>query len=293
MKRALLIYNPTAGRERAANRVNLAKSILSGSGMAVDLYPTKGPGDAEKVAREAHLDYDTVIAAGGDGTLHEVVNGIGHGGQPGVKLGIIPTGTSNDFARALKIPVDVRQACGVISTGRVQQIDLGSLNGRLFINIAGGGNLTNISYEVPSKLKTYLGQLAYFAKSIEVLPRLKPVRVQLKTPDMVVEEDIMLFLTANSKAVGGFENLAPRASLTDRLLDLIIIKSVNLAEFVQLSARALYGEHINHPKVIYTQTPYLEVASTEAISLNTDGEYAGRLPCEIKVHPYPVSIMVP
>ncbi|MGI6554130.1 MAG: YegS/Rv2252/BmrU family lipid kinase [Bacillota bacterium] len=292
MKKTLLIYNPTAGREKAAQRVILARSILLEAGMGVDLFATEKPGDAQKAAAGAHFDYDTIIAAGGDGTLHEVVNGIGLGGS-NIKLGIIPAGTSNDFARALRIPTDVRQACRLIASGRVQKTDLGSLNGRLFINIAGGGNLTNISYEVPSRLKTYLGQLAYFAKSFEELPRLKPVRVRLEIPETVLEDDIMLFLTANSHAVGGFDHLAPSASLTDGLLDLIVVKAVSLAEFVPIAARAFIGDHINHPKVTYLQTPWVKVSSLEEVYLNTDGEYAGKLPCTIKVHSRPLNIIAP
>lgn len=292
MQRALLIYNPTAGRERATKKAAVAETILSDAGWLIDLYATEQAGDAEKAAAQAHFDYDTVIASGGDGTLHEVINGIGLGGS-NIDLGIIPAGTTNDFARALKIPMDVRQACRVIASGRVQKTDLGSINGRLFINIAGGGILTNITYEVPSKLKTYLGQLAYYAKSIEELPRLKPVKVRLATPEIVFEDEIMLFLTANSSSVGGFVHLAPGASLTDGLLDLIVVKRINLAEFLQLAAMALYGDHINHPKVLYLQTPYVEITSTEIISLNTDGEYAGQLPCKIQAHPQLVNIIVP
>jgi len=296
MKRTLLIYNPTAGREKAAKKAFVAEGLLSSAGTKVEMYATKDKGDAQQAASEACQAYDTVIACGGDGTLHEVINGIGQGIKPGgrqINLGIIPAGTTNDFAQALKIPMDVAHACRIITRGKIQKTDLGSLNGRLFINIAGGGNLTNVTYEVPSKLKTYLGQLAYFAKSIEILPWLKPVKVRIVTPEVTFEEEIMLFLTANSCSVGGFRNLAPFASLTDGLLDLIVVKSVNLAEFLQLAARALYGDHLDHPKIIYLQTGEVEVTSLEPVSLNTDGEYAGELPCRIRVHPHRVNIIIP
>lgn len=292
MERVLLIYNPTSGREKASAKVNLALSLLSKAGMTLEACATQGPGDAEKKALEASGSYDTIIAAGGDGTLNEVINGLGMS-RGKAKLGILPAGTSNDFARALGIPMDVKAACGVIFSGGTRKVDLGSLNGRLFINIAGGGNLTGISYEVPSKLKTYLGQLAYYAKSLEELPRLKPVNMRLATPDMVIEDEVMLFLTANSKAVGGFPQLAPNASLSDGLLDLIVVGNINLAEFIQLAARTFYGEHLNHPKVTYLQTPWVEITSEEEISLNADGEYAGKLPCTISIHSKPLSILAP
>lgn len=296
MKRALLIYNPTAGREKAAKKAILAEEILGRTGAKIDMYATKSRGDAEKAAAQASHDYDTVIACGGDGTLNEVINGLGLGFKSGgkdINLGIIPAGTTNDFARALKIPMDVSKACRVIASGKLQRTDLGSLNERLFINIVGGGNLTNVTYEVPSKQKTYLGQLAYFAKSIEYLPELKPVKVRIATPEVTLEEEIMLFLTANSCSVGGFKNLAPKASLTDGLLDLIVVRDVNHGEFLQLAAKALYGDHIEHHKIIYLQTTAIEVTSSETVSLNADGEYAGELPCRITVHPHRANIIVP
>ncbi len=163
----------------------------------------------------------------------------------------------------------------------------------MFINIAAGGYLTDITYEVPIKLKTYLGQLAYFTKGIEKLPELTPVKVCLKTPELVIDEEIMLFLAANSTSVGGFRNLAPRASLADGMLDLVVLKTVNIAEFLQLFSRVLYGSHIGHPKVVYLQTPWVEITSKENVSLNTDGEFAGHLPCRIAVHPRKLHIIVP
>jgi diacylglycerol kinase (ATP) len=301
MRNTLLIFNPTSGREQAAKKAALAEAILSKAGIKVDMYATQGQNDAERAATEAcQGPYDTVIACGGDGTLHEIINGIAAGAGKGkgdshqeIRLGIIPAGTTNDFARALKIPIETVQACKVILKGKVKKTDMGSLNSRLFINIAGGGYLTDITYEVPIKLKTYLGQLAYFVKGIEKLPRLTPVRVCLKTPELVLEEEIMLFLTANSSSVGGFRNLAPEASLSDGMLDLIVLKTVNIAEFLQLVSKALYGGHIGHPKVVYLQTPWVEITSLDEVSLNTDGEFAGHLPCRIELHPRKINIIVP
>jgi len=292
MERALLIYNPTAGKEAVSSRLDKIISILEKEGFAVVPYATGGPGDATRKASQDSMKYETIIAAGGDGTLHEIINGLGQ--RPSsVKLGIIPTGTSNDFARALQIPPGIEEAARIIGQRKTQEVDLGIINDRLFINIAGGGVLTHISYAVPSKLKTYLGQLAYYAKSLEELPRLRPVHVRISTPEVTIEEDIMLFLTANSRSVGGFEHLAPRASLNDGLLDLIVVKRLNLGEFIHLAAKCLSGDHINHPKIIYLQTSKVEVSSKEKVSLNADGEYAGVLPCTINVLPKHVIVFTP
>jgi len=292
MERALLIYNPSAGKISAASRLHDIIKYLLEVGFEVIPYPTKKQGDAQKKAAQASKEFRNIIAVGGDGTLHEIVNGLGEN-MGSINLGIIPAGTSNDFARALGIPTDTAGAVQVIGRKKIKRVDIGMINERFFINVAGGGNLTNVSYEVPRKLKTYLGQLAYYAKSLEELPRLRPVKVRIKTPELIIDEEIMLFLAANSRTAGGFELLAPKASFSDGLLDLIVVKKLSLAEFISLAAVCLSGEHINHPKVIYLQTSKVEVTSREKVSLNTDGEYAGLLPCSIKILPGRLNLYMP
>src|SRR5699024_5343495 len=133
------------------------------------------------------------IAVGGDGTINEVINGISDESyRP--KLGIIPAGTTNDFARALRIPRNFKKAVEIITSGITVPLDVGKVNDHYFINIAGGGELTELTYEVPSKLKTILGQLAYYIKGIEMLPFIKPIYAKIEYDGTVIEEDIMLFL---------------------------------------------------------------------------------------------------
>ncbi|NLO89881.1 MAG: YegS/Rv2252/BmrU family lipid kinase [Clostridia bacterium] len=292
MERALLIYNPAAGKNSAVSRLHDIINYLLEVGFEVIPYPSKKQGDAKIKAAQASKEFKNIIAVGGDGTLHEIVNGLGEN-MGNINLGIIPAGTSNDFARALGIPTDTAGAVEIIGRKKIKKVDIGKINERYFINVAGGGNLTNISYEVPRKLKTYLGQLAYYAKSLEELPRLRPVKVRLKTPELIIDDEIMLFLAANSRTAGGFELLAPRASFSDGLLDLLVVKNLSLAEFISLAAICLTGEHIHHPKVIYLQTSRIEVTSREKVSLNTDGEYSGLLPCSIEVIPGRLNLFMP
>ncbi|MDR4200793.1 YegS/Rv2252/BmrU family lipid kinase, partial [Bacillus altitudinis] len=132
-------------------------------------------GDATQAAENAaQRDFDLIVAAGGDGTINEVVNGLAPL-EKRPKLGIIPVGTTNDFARALGIPREgVLKATDAIIDGVAKPLDIGKVNGHYFINIAGGGRLTELTYEVPSKLKTMLGQLAYYLKGMEMLPSIRP-----------------------------------------------------------------------------------------------------------------------
>jgi diacylglycerol kinase (ATP) len=261
-------------RKRLANVLDL----LERGGLETSTHATIGEGDATLAAAEAvDRGFDIVIAAGGDGTLYEVINGLaGKGRRPA--LGILPLGTTNDFARALAIPRNVDAACDLIVRGYSRSIDVGKVNERYFINIAGGGSMTELTYEVPSKLKTMLGQLAYYMKGLEKLPRLRPIELFMKAEGIELHEEVMMFLITNSNSVGGFERLAPDASLSDGLLDVLVLKRCNLAEFVRLTTLALRGEHLNDPNVIYFQTNRMEVSSPDYVQLNLDGELGGTLP---------------
>ncbi|WAA09176.1 diacylglycerol kinase [Fervidibacillus albus] len=280
MKRARIIYNPTSGRE--VFRRHLADVIekMEDAGYETSCHATKGPGDATKAAEEAvQRQFDVVIAAGGDGTLSEVVNGLAE--KPyRPKLGLIPVGTTNDFSRALHIPRDILAATDVIAKGETVPIDIGRFNEKYFVNIAGGGRLTELTYEVPSKLKTVLGQLAYYLKGIEMLPSIKPSQIRMEYDGEVFDGEAMLFLIGLTNSVGGFEKLAPNASLNDGYFTVILLKKTNLADFIRLVTLALRGEHIHDSKVIYTKAKHIKITSPEEVLINLDGELGGVTPAE-------------
>ncbi len=282
MKRARIIYNPTSGREMFRRHLADVLEKMEKAGYETSCHATTGEGDAIEAAKKAvERKYDIVVAAGGDGTINEVVNGLAEQDyRP--KLGIIPTGTTNDFARALHIPRDVDKATDIIVNGDTIPIDIGRMNDVYFINIAGGGRLTELTYEVPSKLKTMLGQLAYYLKGIEMLPSIKPSEVTIEYDGKLYEGEIMMFLIGLTNSIGGFEKIAPDASLNDGMFSLIILKKTNLAEFIRLATLALRGEHIHEPQIIYTKANRVKVHSKGEMQLNIDGELGGMAPAEFE-----------
>lgn len=280
LKRARIIYNPTSGREIFKRNLPNVLAKLESAGFEASCHATTGDGDAIQAARIAvERKYDVVIAAGGDGTINEVVNGIAEQ-EYRPKLGIIPTGTTNDFARALHIPRDINDAVDVIIKNQTIPVDIGRMNDSYFINIAGGGWLTDLTYEVPIKLKTVLGQLAYYLKGIELLPSIHAAEATIEYDGKLFEGEIMLFLVGLTNSVGGFEKLAPDSSVNDGLFTLMILKKTNLAEFIRVVTAAVRGEHINDPNVIYTKAHHIKVKSPVKMQLNIDGEYGGLLPAE-------------
>ncbi|CAM3916778.1 diacylglycerol kinase [Mesobacillus zeae] len=293
MKRARIIYNPTSGREVFKKSLAEVLMKLEVAGYEASCHATTGEGDATTAARIAvERRYDLVIAAGGDGTINEVINGIAEQ-EYRPKIGIIPTGTTNDFARAVHIPRGIDAAVDIIVKGETIPVDVGRINDRYFINIAGGGRITELTYEVPSKLKTMLGQLAYYLKGIEMLPSLKASNVSIEYDGKLFEGEVMMFLVGLTNSVGGFEKLAPNASINDGMFSLLVLKKTNLAELIRISTLAIRGEHINDPNVLYTNANRIKVHSNETVLLNLDGEYGGTLPAEFENLYRHIEVFVP
>ncbi len=265
---------------------------LEKGGLETSCHATVGAGDATLAAADAvQRGFDVIIAAGGDGTIYEVINGMAEK-RVRPPLGILPLGTTNDFARALGIPRHWEYACDLIVEQNTKLIDVGKVNQRYFINIAGGGSMTELTYEVPSKLKTMLGQLAYYMKGLEKLPRLRPIELLIQSEQVTIHEEVMMFLVANSTSVAGFEKLAPNAQLDDGLFDVFVLKKCNLADFIRIVSLALRGEHLTETRLVHFQTKYVKVTSPDYVQMNLDGEFGGTLPCECTVLEKHIPIIV-
>lgn len=294
MKRARIIYNPTSGRELFKKHLPEVLETLEIAGYETSCHATTCEGDATSAAKKAvENGFNLIIAAGGDGTLNEVVAGVSEfENRP--KIGLIPMGTTNDFARALHIPRDIQRAVEIIVKGDTIPVDVGIVNNeRYFINIAGGGRITELTYEVPSKLKTMLGQLAYYLKGIEMLPSINATKVKIEYDDEVFEDEVMMFLVGLTNSVGGFEKLAPNSSINDGKFSLLILKKVNIAEFIRLASLAIRGDHLEDPHVIYKKATNIKVTSDEKVLLNLDGEYGGTIPATFQNLYRHIEVFVP
>lgn len=294
MKRARIIYNPTSGREVFKKHLPEVLEKLEVAGYETSCHATTCEGDATLAAKNAvERGFDIIIAVGGDGTLNEVVSGVSpFENRP--KVGLIPMGTTNDFARAVHIPRNIDEAVDIIIQGDTLPVDVGLLNGeRYFINIAAGGRITELTYEVPSKMKTMLGQLAYYLKAVEMIPSIKASHMRIEYDGEVFDGDAMMFLCGLTNSVGGFEKLAPDASINDGYFTLIVLKKVSLPEFIQLAAMALRGEHLNDDRVIYKKASVVKVTTENEVHLNLDGEYGGDAPATFENLKRHIDIFVP
>ncbi|POH06800.1 diacylglycerol kinase [Fructilactobacillus lindneri] len=285
-KRARIIYNPTSGRETLKTKLVDILDVLEQGGYETSTFATTAkPNSAQdEAARVAKDGFDLVVAAGGDGTINEVINGIAPlENRP--KLGIIPAGTTNDFARALGIPRDdFVEAAKVITNGKLTSMDVGKAYNdkttKYFINIAAGGRFTELTYDVPSDLKTILGYMAYLLKAVELIPQAKPMNIKATYDDGEYEGMASMFFLAMTNSVGGLEQAVPNAALNDGNFTMIIVKTGNMVEILQLITKALnVGRHVNDSRIIYKKTRNFSVVPKDGrMPINLDGEFGGNAP---------------
>lgn len=289
-KKARLIYNPVSGHEQMGQNVADILDVMEDAGFEASAYKTKAtPLSAQKEAHRAGLaGFDLIVGAGGDGTISEIVNGVASL-EKRPQLAVIPAGTTNDFARALKIPRDdLVAAAKVILNGKKQKMDIGRAGDKYFMNIAASGSLTELTYGVPSELKSVLGYSAYLLKGAEMLPHISSRKVRITYDKGTYEGNMSMFLLGMTNSIGGFEQIMPDAQLSDGLFQLIVVKTANPIDVLRLMAMALSGKHIKDSQVVYTKTQDLKVelldidAKKQEIPVNLDGEVGGYLPIDFK-----------
>lgn len=290
MKKARFIYNPTSGQEIIKRYIADILDKLESYGYEASAFQTtaeekSAQNEADRATRKK---FDLIVVAGGDGTINEVVNGMsGHKKRP--RLAIVPVGTTNDFARALKIPRNKPlEAIEIIGKEQFLNIDVGQATtsddvSKYFINIAAGGALTELTYSVPSHLKTAFGYLAYLSKGAELLPRMKCAPVRVYHDHGVYEGQMSMFFAALTNSVGGFEKIAPDAQLDDGLFTLILVKTDDFFALMALLAMVVNGSgrHMNDPNVEYIKSSSIEIEPVgDALPylINLDGEYGGKSP---------------
>lgn len=284
-KKLRLIYNPYAGRRRLINELDTAIRIFQEGGYEVSVHRTKSPNDIEYTSSQS-MDVDCLVIAGGDGSIHQAVNGlmkIPPSHRP--ILGILPVGTANDMAFGLRLPQKISEACEVIVQGSTFEMDLGQVNDRYFVNVFSAGLLTDVSPKVDVYVKNRLGQLAYYLKGIETLPTYRPFKVEYELNGNTTCEEAMLILAVNGISVGGFKQLVPKASLIDGKLDFIIVRHSGWPDTMRMLLHLVGGGKVSSDQIAQFQTSELKVFTERPVVSDLDGEWGPDSPWEIKMGP--------
>jgi diacylglycerol kinase (ATP) len=293
MGKTCIILNPSAGSVRNPDEVRAQLRALPDT----EIRLTNKRGSAARFAKTAiRKGCDTIIAAGGDGTLNEVVNGIGENPEH-VRVGLLPLGTGNDFARSIGLPSDLAPALEIIRAGKTRAIDLVRVTSdevRYFVNVSAGGFSGLVNEKLTPELKKTWGPLAYLRSAAAALPELRAYRTTLALDN---SESLMLDLynvvVANGRYVAGGTLIAPEASVDDGLLDIILIQQRSGPEMALLAAQVALGNHLTSDSVIFRRAAQLTVNSKPGMWFNVDGELVGNEPARFEILPRALPFIVP
>jgi diacylglycerol kinase (ATP) len=289
---ACVILNPHSGSADEAAAVHACLEHLRD----VQIQTTSYPGEALRLAREAvSQGYDLVIAAGGDGTINEVINGLADDFHRAC-LGIIPLGTGNDFVRTINVPSDVAEACQIVLANQRRSIDVVRVTSdetRYFLNVSAGGFTGIVDEKLTAEMKRTWGPLAYLRSAVEALPELTEYCVTLHFDDGPAQQFAALnVIVANARYAGGGIPVAPTADIDDGLLDVLIVPSVPVSQLAVLVSQMWLGRHHENPDIIYQRARKVAVSSEPAMWFNVDGEVAGNEPSTFEVLPRALQVIV-
>lgn len=288
-----IILNPSAGSVRDLDEVAARLARMP----EAEIRLTDKPGSAARHARTAlRKGCQTIIAAGGDGTLNEVLNGIGEN-TGGVRVGLLPLGTGNDFGRTVGIPTDLDLAMDVIEGATTRAIDLVRVTSdevRYFVNVSAGGFSGLVDEKLTPEMKKTWGPLAYLRSAAAALPDLRAYRTTVALDnDESLTLDLYNVVVANGRYVGGGTLIAPEASLDDGLLDVILIQKRSAPELALLAAQVALGNHLTSDAIVFRRASKITVNSKPGMWFNVDGELVGNEPARFEILPRALNFIVP
>lgn len=283
--RIRFIINPSSGREKSRETMIAVSKFLLEDGHEISARYTSKKDDACFFAIDAVKDeVDRIVVIGGDGTVNEVVAGIVSQDSK-IPLTIIPCGTTNDFAKYMKLCKSNYETYESIVGDNFKDIDVGICNNKYFINVGAVGILTDVAHNTPKSLKSVFGRSAYVLKALsEINPEnLKPMNMTIESEEFSEELMAYLFLISNTQSIGGFDKMAPLASVSDGKLDCIIVKEMPIVDLISCFMKIRDGKHINHDGVVYFQSSDVKLYCDQEVELDVDGEYFGDLPAHFSV----------
>lgn len=259
-------------------------------GILLILYRTKREGNEDFVEFLREVKPEGVLAAGGDGTVHECVNLLVKN-QIDLPMGIIGSGTSNDFATYLQINEDMEAYFDKIAAGSCRRMDVGKVGDKYFINVASAGMMTSIAHEVDRRLKNALGKMAYYLKGIGEIPKFRAVPLSIAADGEKYELEAFLFVVINSGVVGSMKNVAADISVEDGKLDLLAIRKCGVHKLMAITADLVAGKPVaDKDGVLHLQAKNFQISTDEELQSDLDGEVGPLLPLNIETVPQAIAI---
>lgn len=280
MKKALLIYNPFSGDRGILHQLDLIFEKAQNNQVTLIPYRIEENKDHLLSILQTN-NFDFAILSGGDGTLNTTVSFLlkNHYNLP---LGILPSGTCNDFARSLNLPGTLVECLDIIFSGHTIAVDIGVINDEMyFLNTCAGGLFVDVSFNTQDELKRNFGPLAYYIKALGEVAHKKSFPLQIETDSEHIEEKALLFCILNGTHGGGFPNLIKDADISDGMMDIIIIKNCAHIGLANLFFRVLSQEEINSKYAQRFTTKQCFINGPSSVQLSVDGEKGPVLPVKV------------
>ena len=286
-----VICNPTSGNGAGRDALQKVKQLLKEKDVAAVYHETAHPLHAIELTRQAVQEgADTVIAIGGDGTLHEVAQELK---DTKTVLGIIPAGTGNDFIKSINIPLETEKALEIILSGSVKAVDTVQINDRLFLNECGCGfDVMVLDYAEKAK-KHVKGLLPYLYGVLQTIGHFKSVHVKLSVEDNPPEEkDILVLAVANGRFIGGGIPIAPHAIPDDGLLDVLVVDTMTKGRMISVLPGLLKGKIEDFKETVHQRVKSLRLESKN-VRINIDGEIITLDHADISIKPASLLVFRP
>jgi YegS/Rv2252/BmrU family lipid kinase len=296
----LAIVNPASGRARARAVWPSVERELGRTGVSVDVELTTRPHEGEAIARAAaHSGRRRILVAGGDGSVHDVVNGIMNAGLDAddrVTLAVAPGGTGNDWARSLGIGRDPQAIVAAIIGGRTRLLDVGAIDfpqapaptRRWFVNVAGAGYDAHVIARLPERVPS---ALAYFKGALSGLASYRSPLFHVAADGVTIDSRLLLALVANGRYCGNRMHVAPNARLDDGMFDVVLIDDVSLASVLVKIAKLYRGTILGDPVVRHLRTASVRIDAEPRVAVEADGQVIGETPAEFSLRPRAIEVV--
>jgi diacylglycerol kinase (ATP) len=288
-ERALAIVNPVAGKGTGARIASVIAAEFRGQGIRVEVVQTPSPDEAARLAREGAADgYRTIIAAGGDGTANEIANGIA---GSGAALALYPIGSGNDFARALGYPRRRRDVPRFVREARRRTIDVGEVNGRVFVNCAGVGIDGHIAQRIAATSRVTGKTFGYFAGSLVGIATYRPQPMRVVVDGELHTGRFLTVVAANGTHFGSGMHVAPEASLDDGQLDVLLAGDLSRWSSLLALGKIYRGTHVDGKTILMKRARAIEIELERPLRAQLDGETITAQRFSIRVRPGALEVL--
>lgn len=281
MERIKVIYNPFSGAGTFKNYLHQIIEISQLNNYKVDFYMLDNtPKNFDNEINDLE-NCKKLFISGGDGTVNIVLNKLMRAGID-IPLGIIPSGTANDFANFFDLPTDPIECFEKLLNGNEKKVDIGKANDKYFINVCSAGDIITSAHNINTGFKESFGKIAYYLNCIGTIANYKTMKVNIKADNIELNEELYFFTILNTSNAGGFNTLAPHSEIDDGKFTFLGVRVQNYADLMVSLLKIVRGEHTNDKNIIFIKSEFFEITTEENHETDIDGEPGPAFPLIIQ-----------